>query len=288
MPQIGLRFTAKHPYTSKQLLLQRTLVRHRLAHSQLPPDQKQAGTTGRRLRGALLHRLGTAITSGEFAPGSFLPTEAKAALELKVSRSAFREAVQQLTAKGLVESRPSIGTRVLPQDRWNLLDPEVLAWTFAGEPDERFVRGLFELRAIIEPAAAAIAAERCSREDVKAMRDALARMARFSVATEAGRAGDRDFHQAILNATKNPALIVLSASISAAVTWTTVFKQSKDALPRDAIPDHRLVLDAIAAKDVNGARQAMRSLVDLALDDITQSMPGRSEGSKIEIARAVT
>ena len=64
-----------------------------------------------------------------------------------------REAIQVLTAKGLVESRPKAGTRVLPRNRWNLLDPDVLAWAFAGEPDIQFVRDLFELRAIVEPAA---------------------------------------------------------------------------------------------------------------------------------------
>ena len=56
--------------------------------------------------------------------------------------------------EGLVESRPKIGTRVLPRSRWNLLDPDVLAWAFAAEPDIMFVRDLFELRAIVEPAAA--------------------------------------------------------------------------------------------------------------------------------------
>ena len=178
----------------------------------------------------------------------------------------------------MVESRPKVGTRVLPKDRWNLLDPEVLAWTFAGEPDPAFVRGLFELRAIIEPAAAALAAERCSRDDVKAMKDALSRMARHSLATEAGRAADRDFHHAILAATNNPAMVVLGASISAAVTFTTVFKQRTHALPRDPIPDHRRVLDAIVIRDVDAARSAMRALVDLALEDTTQSMPNRLEG----------
>ena len=91
-----------------------------------------------------------------------------------MSRSAYREAVQVLSAKGLVESRPKTGTRVLPRNRWNLLDPDVLAWAFSGEPDIHFVRSLFELRAIVEPAAARLAAERRDKVDLKEMRDALA------------------------------------------------------------------------------------------------------------------
>ncbi len=228
--------------------------------------------TGRRLHGAVAHKLGTAILSGEYAPGDTLSGEVEFSKTLDVSRSAYREAVQVLTAKGLVESRPKIGTRVLPRSRWNLLDPDVLAWAFAGEPDIAFVRGLFELRAIVEPAAAALAAERRERTDLKIMKDALAAMRRQTLATEAGRAADREFHDAVLTATRNDALIVLSASIGAAVNWTTQFKQRARALPRNPIPDHMLVYDAIAAGDANGASAAMRTLVDLALEDTKLAM----------------
>jgi DNA-binding FadR family transcriptional regulator len=228
--------------------------------------------TGRRLHGAIAHKLGTAILSGKYAPGDTLSGEVAFAEELEVSRSAYREAVQVLTAKGLVESRPKAGTKVLPRNRWNLLDPEVLAWAFAGEPDVEFVRSLFELRAIVEPAAAKLAAERRDKADIKAMKDALAAMRRHTLATDAGRAADRDFHNAILAATHNDALQVLSASIGAAVNWTTQFKQRARALPRNPIPDHVRVFDAIVAGDGAGASDAMRVLVDLALDDTRSAM----------------
>ncbi|RVT41910.1 FadR/GntR family transcriptional regulator [Sphingobium algorifonticola] len=233
---------------------------------------KKPRGTGRRLHGAIAHKLGVAILSGEFAPGDILSGEVAFSEALDVSRSAYREAVQVLTAKGLVESRPKAGTRVLPRSRWNLLDPEVLAWAFAGEPDITFIRSLFELRGIIEPAAAALAAERRTRDDLKAMKEALAGMSRHSLATDAGRAADRDFHDAILRATRNDALMVLSASIGAAVTWTTQFKLRARILPRNPIPDHRAVLDAIAAGDAAAASEAMRLLVDQALDDTQTSM----------------
>ncbi len=236
------------------------------------PTVRTPRGTGRRLHGAIAHKLGVAILSGEYAPGDVLSGEVAFSEALDVSRSAYREAVQVLTAKGLVESRPKAGTRVLPHNRWNLLDPDVLAWAFAGEPDIQFVRGLFELRAIVEPAAAALAAERREREDLAAMKEALAGMTRHTLASEAGRAADRDFHAAILHATHNDALIVLSASIGAAVNWTTQFKQRQRALPRNPIPDHRRVYDAIAAEDGAGASEAMRVLVDQALDDTRAAM----------------
>lgn len=240
------------------------------------PDDKSiprsARGSGRRLRGAVAHYLGSAIVSGQIAPGETLTGEIANAEALDVSRSAYREAVQVLTAKGLVESRPKAGTRVLPRSRWNILDPQVLAWAFSAEPDVSFVRDLFELRAIVEPAAARLAAERRDKDDLKTMKDALAKMRRHTLATEAGRAADRAFHDALLGATHNSAMMALSASISAAVSWTTEFKQRSRALPRDPVPDHAKVFDAIAAGDPDAASAAMRALVDLALDDTRSAM----------------
>lgn len=223
--------------------------------------------TGRRLRGAIANKLGIAILSGVYKPGDTLSGEIAFAEELDVSRCAYREAIQVLTAKGLVHSRPKAGTRVLPRDRWNLLDPDVLTWAFTGEPDARLVRSLFEVRAIIEPAAASLAATRRDRDDLKRMRDALAGMREHTLATENGRLADREFHSAILHATRNDAMVVLSASIGAAVNWTTQFKQRLRALPRDPIPDHLRVYEGIAAGDAESAGAAMRMLVDMAFED---------------------
>jgi DNA-binding FadR family transcriptional regulator len=244
-----------------------------VAQLDVAPIERRLGKgTGRRLHGAIAHKLGVAILSAEYAPGDILPGEVAFAGTLGVSRSAYREAVQVLTAKGLVESRPKAGTRVLPRNRWNLLDPDVLAWAFAGEPDITFVRGLFELRGIVEPAAAAFAAERRDRADLRVMKDCLGAMRRHTLATEAGRAADREFHAAVLHATRNDALIVLSASIGAAISWTTQYKQRARDLPRNPIPDHVRVYDAIAAADAPGASAAMRMLIDLALEDTKSAM----------------
>lgn len=180
-------------------------------------------------------------------------------------------------AKGLVESRTKAGTRVLPRTRWNLLDPDVLAWAFEGEPDHAFIRDLFELRAIIEPAAARMAALRRSTADLAALKVALAGMRKHTLATEAGRKADRDFHDALLCATHNEAMMALSASIGAAVNWTTQFKQRAAALPRDPVPDHQRVNDAIAAGDADWAEVAMRDLVQLALEDTDGSMSAYAE-----------
>ena len=237
------------------------------SHAAKAPREKVARSTGRRLHGAITHFLGVKIVSGIFKAGTVLTGEVAASAELDVSRTAYREAVQALIAKGLVESRPKIGTRVLARTRWNLLDPDVLAWAFAGEPDADLIRDLFELRAIIEPAAAALAALRRKPGDLAKMKRALSEMSRHTLATEAGRAADRDFHEAILRATGNEALVALGPSIGAAVAWTTQLKMRGRGLPRNPVPDHKRVHQAITAGDAEAARSLMHHLVDLALKD---------------------
>jgi DNA-binding FadR family transcriptional regulator len=225
---------------------------------------------GRRLRihQATARDLGTAILSGVYKPGDSFENEIERSEQLQVSRSAYREAVRILVAKGLLVSRPRTGTRVTPRERWNLLDPEILAWMFEAEPDERFIRDLFELRAVIEPAAAAFAARRRTDAHLNDMAAALEEMAREGLATPEGRAADQRFHNTIFAAADNEALRTLSSSVGAAVTWTTKFKQRRRQLPRNPVPDHVAVYRAIAAQDDEGARSEMSELLRLALSDM--------------------
>jgi DNA-binding FadR family transcriptional regulator len=226
---------------------------------------------------AIARDLGTAILSGRYKPGASFDGEIESSEQLKVSRSVYREAIRILVAKGLLESRPKAGTRVTPRERWNLLDPDVLAWTFEGEPDERFIRDLFELRGVIEPAAAAFAACRRSEAQIAALSEALANMRRFGLATPEGRAADQAFHRAILAAADNRALHSLASSVGAAVSWTTKFKQRSRELPRDPVPDHEAVYRAILAGDGEQARTAMAELLQLALQDMQLPTPERGD-----------
>lgn len=221
-----------------------------------------------RIHQAIARDLGTAILTGRHRPGDLFEGEIEASERLGVSRTAYREAVRILVAKGMLESRPKAGTRVLPRARWNVLDPEMLAWMFAGEPDRSFIRDLFELRGVIEPAAAEFAARRRTDAQLAVMAGALDDMARFGLSTPEGRAADQRFHKAILAATHNDALEALASSVGAAVGWTTKFKHRKRLLPRDPLPDHQAVHRAIAARDTAAARDAMTELLRLALADM--------------------
>jgi DNA-binding FadR family transcriptional regulator len=88
------------------------------------------------------------------------------------------------------------------------------------------------------------------------------------LATEAGQAADRRFHDTMLRASGNEALAALSSTVGAAVQWTTRFKQRAHATPRDPLPEHLAVFDAIVASDGPAAAAAMRNLVDLAHADM--------------------
>jgi DNA-binding FadR family transcriptional regulator len=221
-----------------------------------------------RIHGTIARNIGIEIVGGARQPGDVLDGEIEASEELGISRTAYREAIRILAAKGLVESRPKAGTRITPRSRWNLLDPDILAWTFEGEPDPQFIVDLFELRGVIEPAAAGFAAQRRTAADLAEMTDALEGMRTYGLADERGRAADQRFHRAILTAARNEPLVTLASTVGAAVSWTTKFKQRRRKLPRDPIPDHVRVHAAIEAGDPDAARLAMVELLRLALDDM--------------------
>lgn len=222
----------------------------------------------RRIHGTIAHDIGVEIVSGVRRPGDLFEGEIEASEALGVSRTAYREAIRILAAKGLIESRPRAGTRVTPRSRWNLLDPDVLAWAFEGEPDPGFTLDLFELRGVIEPAAAVFAAGRRTDEDLADMRCALDEMSAYGLADSRGQAADQRFHRAILDAARNEPLAALASTVGAAVRWTTKFKYQRREMPRNALLDHEAVYEAIAAGDADAALHTMRELLRLALADM--------------------
>jgi len=214
--------------------------------------------------------IGAKIVTGRLKPGTILDGEIEASGERNVSRSAYREAVRILIAKGLVLSRPKTGTRVTELGNWHLLDPDVLSWMFAQEPPRHLLVSLFELRKLVEPEAAALAAERRTLAQLNQMGNALEVMAGETLKTAKGRHADQVFHATLLSASNNPFLVSLSSSVTAAVAWSTAFKQRTERLRRDAVPDHVSVYEAIAARNPGAARAAMIELIDLAFSDATQ------------------
>lgn len=233
----------------------------------------------RSLHGKVAHDLGARILGGALPPGAVLPNETLLSVELSVSRTALREAIKVLGAKGLVESRPKTGTRVRPRSEWNMLDPDILAWQFAATPIDRFTQNLFEVRRIIEPPAAALAATRGDEKAIAQIAAAFAELEAAGDDVEASIGPDLRFHQAILAATDNELLIPLGALIETALASGFRLSNRNTGARLMSVPRHRDVLRAIQAHDAEGARQAMVDLLDNAIEGVHRVIGIRPDGS---------
>lgn len=225
-----------------------------------------------RLHQSLARELGSRILSGGYLPGESLPGEIAASQTHRVSRNAYREAVRILAAKGLVESRQKAGTLVTDRSRWNLLDPDVLDWTLSSNPAPAFSDALFELRSIVEPAAASLAAQRRSEEDLVAMERALGEMRQWDPDSPEGEQADEEFHEAIFAAAGNDVLRRLASIISASVRFVAAFKREQH-IDRDTWPDHKALFEAIRARRSNQAKDAMTYLIAHAREDVERAPP---------------
>jgi DNA-binding FadR family transcriptional regulator len=212
--------------------------------------------TGRKMHGQVVNELGRRVVGGVYAALALLPNEEQLCLELGVSRTLLREAVKVLAAKGLLESRPRIGTRVRATELWNLLDPDILAWRCATGADAEFLRHLTELREIIEPAAASLAASSRTEAQLAAIKTALTNMESASVIGQWVEA-DLAFHTAVLKATNNPLLMPLAAIISSALESLLGVTARNAGDFKRGLPDHQKVFLAIESSDPQGALHRM-------------------------------
>ncbi|MGI9288971.1 MAG: FadR/GntR family transcriptional regulator [Pseudomonadales bacterium] len=166
---------------------------------------------------AVVDTLGRRISAGVYHQGETLPIEQELASSLGVGRNALREAVKVLSGKGMISTAPRSGTKVRCKDEWNMLDPEVLSWHADPEiATKEFMLDLIEMRRIIEPKAAELAAKRATREDVATILTAFEEMKNNADSSEARMEADIQFHSAILKATHN---VVLSHFKSAIGTY---------------------------------------------------------------------
>lgn len=216
--------------------------------------------TGKKLHGQVVHELGRRVVGGHYPADKVLPNEELLCQELAVSRTALREAVKVLAGKGLLEARPRIGTRVRTKDQWNLLDPDILAWRCATGVDADFLRHLTELREIIEPSAAALAATSRSPEQLQAIEAALRSMETATSIAQWVQA-DLAFHTAVLKATNNPLLMPLAAIIGSALeSLLGVTARTSDNF-KQALPDHQKVFDAIRLQEPQNALHRMAGML---------------------------
>jgi GntR family galactonate operon transcriptional repressor len=230
----------------------------------------------RGLHGRLVEKLGRRILGESLPPGASLPREAELAQQEGASRTAIREALKVLSAKGLVETRQKLGTRVRPRRHWNLLDPDVLAWQAAEGASPTLTAHLVELRRMVEPAAARLAALRRSPNELAVIEAAAAAMRASLGDAAAYYEADLAFHRAIFAASGNPLVDRLGA-IVAAVLEVSFRLQQRSLIPFErGLVLHERVAQAIAAADLAGAEAAMLDIIEAArleLDRVVAEAP---------------
>ncbi|GAB3434727.1 FadR/GntR family transcriptional regulator [Actinophytocola sediminis] len=235
------------------------------------------GYAGRGLHGQVVNELGGRIVSGRLVPEESIDL-AELESELDVSRTVLREALKVLAAKGLVDARQKRGTFVLPRADWHLLDADVLRWQLAEQPTGQLLSQLAEVRSIVEPAGARLAALRRDEADLAALSQALDAMAAADPASTAAVEADLAFHAALLAAAHNEMLTRMEAMIEVGLAARDMLVHTgHGGAVRDPVPAHRAVFEATRDGDPDGAELAMRALLDQALHDADQVT--RAKGS---------
>ena len=211
---------------------------------------------------AVLTTLGREIAQGIIPAGTVLPPEYDLEIRLGVGRGVIREAIKTLSGKGLVSVRPRHGTRVLPRRDWSLLDRDVLNWLVGQDnPDRELLLAIQEVRSIIEPAAAALAATRATKKDLLRINAALEAM-ESSDSQATATAADKAFHLAILDATHNPVLQGFRGAIDTILS--AVFLVAVDSIDGwfdGNLPNHAATARAIEERDAGKARITMEQVL---------------------------
>jgi DNA-binding FadR family transcriptional regulator len=234
-------------------------------------------TRGRKAAGGKLHSLiaqgiGERILGGEFAPGTLLPNEADWGLAYNASRTAVREAIKSLSAKGLIASRPKVGSRVEPKTRWNLLDRDVLAWHRSATDRKAFLLSTQEFRRIVEPGIAELAARKRSTKQIDQLVEALDDMRNAKTHADIV-AADVLFHEVLLASANNDLLVPFNILIDETLANLFEFTTQRNPRYRQAIKLHEAIAKAVIAGDEVLARKAMLAL--LADTDEIVAMTGK-------------
>lgn len=223
----------------------------------------------RGVHGQTVEVLAQRILNGSLPEGGTLDLNALQS-EFDVSLTVLREALRVLAAKGLVDARPKRGTFVRPRSAWSLLDSDVLRWQFTRAQRPGLFDDLHELRGIVEPGAASLAAARATDEDLAALDAALADMAAAGADPAAAVAADLAFHRALLAATHNELVQRMEVLIETGLAERDRMVHGAAGGSQDPVPSHRAVLDAIRRRQPEQASRAMGRLLEQAVEDVAR------------------
>jgi len=232
----------------------------------------------RRLYQQIADQLREMIESGEYPPGSYLPAERELSQQFGVSRTSLREALIALEVLGLVKVRVGDGVTVIgpPAPEAKNAASETITLTWDPDPEldieppdfnaEVPPFSLLQARRLIEPEAAALAAENASEEQLAGIREALERNIEDNRAGSTTHPGDRLLHVRIAEASGNPAYALMIRHLLAH-KYGVMFQRlqqhyTSHDMPHRSEQEHRAFVEAICARDAATARRAMRKHLD--------------------------
>ena len=204
------------------------------------------------------------IVAGSYPQGAILPGDVELMDRFGVSRTVLREALRTLAAKGLIQPKARIGTRVRDKANWNLFDPDVLIWHAQTGFDTKFLGYLSEMRMALEPEAAALASQRRTPLQLQHLYGWVEKMGADDVTPEGFVDADLNFHLTVAAAGGNPFLRSISTLIEVALVALLTISSPVEEPLRHArsVASHRRIADAIARRDEDGAREAMKAVVE--------------------------
>ncbi|KJF86407.1 FCD domain-containing protein [Photobacterium phosphoreum] len=222
-------------------------------------QEQQRIVANRNLSYRLAESIGRRILIGDPAPGEILPGEVELGEMYGVSRTAVREAIKMLAAKGMVLPRPRIGTRVMPKKNWNYLDQDLLAW-LDFDADSQLIVEYQKVRLTLEPEAAALAAVHATAEDRLEFEQLMLQMHQMKDNFDQDRWVEIDtrFHQLVYFSSGNHFISPFGNLFKA------VFENYFRVVTREQVMQldvHQRIVDGILNHDSDAARQATLELL---------------------------
>ena len=219
----------------------------------------------RRPAEAMAEDLGLEILMGSVPSGEKFATEQVLCERYGVSRTVAREALQALSAKGLIASRPRVGAVVCPVEDWHFLDTDIIRWTESLGEECQFYDAILEARIFLEPQFASIAALRATQEDLDTIEPTVVAM---ETAVDAGNLeafhnADLDFHLAILHATHNVVLRRFGDLLSAAMRTGFRKAVANQPVSSKSLRLHRETYEAIRSRNPERARECLLEIASI-------------------------
>ncbi len=215
----------------------------------------------------VINEVGRAIVSGDMPVGSSLPGDAEMMDRFGVSRTVLREALKTLEAKGLVEARAKVGTRVLPQSRWNLFDRQILSWKLESGPSPAFLASFQTIRESLEVQAARLAARQREAEHVRLLNYWLNQRTVMAHQPEPFAIAEFEIHRVVAEASGNPFLRASSAILEFGVAVSVLAKLGQDhaapppGLAQARAAEYEALIRAIERGDEDASANRMADLM---------------------------